>query len=222
MRRSNTVGWDSVHGELNFIADDPGPLLVVAPEMMAQATHQRDGTWLLRGMLSTDRSMVCEFTVLTSVYHLALSLVPLAPATSLSQVAAPEPSDAQETLQGWVPAPPQPASGRPPPVSFYTPREIQVAEPQWTEDIEEVATPAAEVVDSVDTGGYLHAEDWIVTFVGTDPRKPDETAERSLRFKASSDAEALRALHAELRKTSEEPSYRVISIAPARQVSEAA
>ena len=225
MHRSNTVGWDEVRGELNFIADDPAPLILVPPALLSEAFQQRDGTWLLRGFFDPEYTRLCEFTVLTPVLQLARSLVPAASGPAATpQEALTDASEAQETLQGWVPAPPAPASPQSSPVSFYTPKPSSVPEITLTEEIIPMDPPPEAVTppEEVDTGGYLSAEDWLVTYVMSDPTVADESRERTLRVRAASDAEALRALHAEMGKLPGEVSYRVVAIAPATRVELAA
>lgn len=222
MRESSTVGWDSERSEFHFIADDPGPVLLVPPALLDQAIQQRDGSWLLRGYTQPDYSEWCEFIIWTPVYQLALSLLPpVAAPTTGAQEPLESVSEASPSLVGWVPAPPQPADASATPMSFYRARRDSLTETQPPDVVPLSESKFFEPSQSVDTGSYKGFTDWVITYVWTDPSQPDET-QRVMTVSADSDATALRALHAEMRKLAEEPSYRVVAIAPASQVSVAA
>jgi hypothetical protein len=213
------VGWDSSREEFQFIATDPGPVLLVTPELLRQAFQQKDGSWLLRGYTQPDYSEWCEFTIRTPMYQLAVSLLPQpargGAATREASESLSEPHDGQV---GWVPAPPLPPDASAPPVTFYSPRQ----EPVESEDV--AVTPLDPIPTQtkteekppvvVDTGvGMAGEQEWTVRYVWNDPTVRDNE-ERVIRVMADSDSAALRALHAEMRKLAEEPSYRVVAVVP--------
>jgi hypothetical protein len=223
LRESSTVGWDSVNAEFQFIANDPGPVLLVSREMLAEAFQQKDGSWLLRGYTDPDRTHWCEFIVRTPLLNLARSLLPpVATAAPSPASAVEDASRAQPALVGWQPAPPLPPDSSTPPVSFYKPRQEPVE--QHPEPVLEVAEeirndhpvpPVSVVAEDFAT------EEWVVSYVWNDPTVADNEP-RSLRVRAASDAGALRALHAEMQKLAEEPSYRVTAVIPAEHAEVAA
>lgn len=223
MRESRTVGWNSSTGEFQFIADDPGPLLLVTPAQLDAALHQRDGSWLLRGYTQPDHSEWCEFVVRSPVMQLARSMAPASYGTTgTGQVAVGEAPETPSSASEWQPAPPLPPSGQTSPVSFFQPRSdaverTEVVDMNW--EVSAPLTPELYDTDSRpddDRTSFSGNDTWIVRYVMTDPRVHDES-ERELTVRADSDAGALRALHAEMKKLGDEPTYRVVAVVPASQ-----
>lgn len=222
MRESRTVGWNSLTGEFQFVADDPGPLLLVTPEQLDAAIMQRDGTWLLIGYTQPDHSEWCEFVVRTPVMQLARSLLPHSYGpVGATQTTVEEPSRAPTGQLNWQPAPPTPAAAQTSPVSFYQPRSdpaeiTQVVDLNW--EAQPPLTPELydDLPEREEKQSYSGDENWIVRYVLTDPRVADET-ERQMEVRADSDAGALRALHAAMQRESGEPSYRVVAVLPTSQ-----
>lgn len=218
MRDARAVGWDSLRGEFQFIADDPGPVLLVPPSLLEEAFQQRDGSWLLRGYTQPDYSEWCEFTVRTPVLQLARSLMPaVTPAAATPQTVLESSTEAQAGRVGWPLAPPQPASASDNPVRFYKPRTDAVERVEVVPLNTEATPPSApelyDLPEREERSSFSSKDYWIVRYVLSDPKVADET-ERSLRVRADSDAGALRALHAEMSLTSDEPAYRVLSVVP--------
>jgi hypothetical protein len=216
------VGWDSLRGEFQFVADEAGPALLVTLDQLDDAELQRDGSYVLWAYTDPDYQSSEQFTAQPAVVQLARSMVPSSARAAAAQTPPLEASLSASSFTPQAPRPPLPASASESPVSFVTPRfdpigkKPEVVPLNW----DAVPPPAPELITDVRspsgggvTGGF---ERWIVRYAMTNPSAPDEQTQQ-LEVDADSDSGALRALHAELQQSGEEITYRVLSVVPAGQ-----